>query len=224
MLMKKLIYGIIVGTLIFGIMGCSNSINNKDNKESKDNNNIAVAYEDNENTSGELDKFNANIENEYSEREKNTDIEKLIIDTFEITDDVKKDTKYYYNYIDLNNDGVDELFTYVIGPSTTGTGGSNVFIAEKQNNSWTVKQTLNLINQPIIISDNLENGMKEIIVSNSYVQEGTEPYVKLKYTADGYQSVNEGEAISNLDDIKGVQIISDDLAEDLQSENYLTLE
>lgn len=224
MLMKKLIYGIIVGTLIFGIMGCSNGINNKDNKESKENNNTAVAYEDNENTSGELDKFNANIENEYSEKEKNTDIEKLIIDTFEISDDVKKDTKYYYNYVDLNNDGVDELFTYVIGPSTTGTGGSSVLIAEKQNNIWTVKQTLNLINQPIIISDNLENGMKEIIVSNSYVQEGTEPYVKLKYTADGYQSVNEGEFISNLDDIKGVQIISDDLAEDLQSENYLTLE
>ena len=150
--------------------------------------------------------------------------EKLIMDTFEITDDIKKDTKYYYNYVDLNNDGSAELIAYVIGPSTTGTGGSSVLIAEKQNNSWNVKQTLNLINQPIIISDNLENGMKEIIVSNYDSEDGKEPYIKLKYTADGYQSVNEGEFISNLDDIKGVQIISDDLAEDLQSENYLTLE
>ena len=222
--MKKLIYGIVVGTLIFGIMGCSNGTNNKA-ANNKDVNNTAVTSENDENTTGgELDKFNANIENEYSEKEKNTDIEKLIIDTFEISDDVKKDTKYYYNYVDLNNDGVDELFTYVIGPSTTGTGGSSVLIAEKQDNNWNVKQTLNLINQPIIISDNLENGMKEIIVSNYDSEDGKEPYIKLKYTADGYQSVNEGEFISNLDDIKGVQIISDDLAEDLQSENYLTLE
>lgn len=222
--MKKLIYGIVVGTLIFGIMGCSNGTNNKA-ANNKDVNNTAVTSENDENTTGgELDKFNANIENEYSEKEKNTDIEKLIIDTFEISDDVKKDTKYYYNYVDLNNDGVDELFTYVIGPSTTGTGGSSVLIAEKQDDNWNVKQTLNLINQPIIISDNLENGMKEIIVSNYDSEDGKEPYIKLKYTADGYQSVNEGEFISNLDDIKGVQIISDDLAEDLQSENYLTLE
>ena len=216
--MKKLIYGIIVGTLIFGIMGCSNGTNNQDV------NNNAVASESDENTGGELDKLSSNIENEYSEREKNTDIEKLIIDTFEITDDVKKDTKYYYNYVDLNNDGSDEIIAFVVGPSTTGSGGSSVLIAEKQNDSWNLKQTLNLINQPIIISDNLENGMKEIIVSNADLEEGNAPYVKLKYTADGYQSVNEGEAISSLDDINGVQIISDDLADDLQSENYLTLE
>ena len=222
--MKKLIYGIVVGTLIFGIMGCSNGTNNKA-ANNKDVNNTAVTSENDENTTGgELDKLSINIENEYSEREKNTDIEKLIMDTFEITDDIKKDTKYYYNYVDLNNDGSAELIAYVIGPSTTGTGGSSVLIAEKQNNSWNVKQTLNLINQPIIISDNLENGMKEIIVSNYDSEDGKEPYIKLKYTADGYQSVNEGEFISNLDDIKGVQIISDDLAEDLQSENYLTLE
>lgn len=216
--MKKLIYGIIVGTLIFGIMGCSNGANNEDV------NNNAVTSESDENTGGELDKLSSNIENEYSEREKNTDIEKLIIDTFEITDDVKKDTKYYYNYVDLNNDGSDEIFALVVGPNTTGNGGSSVLIAEKQNDSWNLKQTLNLINQPIIISDNLENGMKEIIVSNSDLEEGNAPYVKLKYTDDGYQSVNEGEAISSLDDIKGVQIISDDLTDDLQSENYLTLE
>lgn len=222
--MKKLIYGIVVGTFIFGIMGCSNGTNNKA-ANNKDVNNTAVTSENDENTTGgELDKLSINIENEYSEREKNTDIEKLIMDTFEITDDIKKDTKYYYNYVDLNNDGSAELIAYVIGPSTTGTGGSSVLIAEKQNNSWNVKQTLNLINQPIIISDNLENGMKEIIVSNYDSEDGKEPYIKLKYTADGYQSVNEGEFISNLDDIKGVQIISDDLAEDLQSENYLTLE
>lgn len=217
--MKKLVYGIIVGTLIFGIMGCSsNGTNNADV------NNTAVTSEDNENTGGELDKLSSNIENVYSEREKNADIEKLIVDTFEITDDVKKDTKYYYNYVDLNDDGSDELFAFVVGPSTTGSGGSSILIAEKQNDSWTLKQTLNLINQPIIITDNLENGMKEIIVSNSDLEESNEPYVKLKYTVDGYQSVNEGEAISSLDDIKGVQIISDDLADDLQSENYLTLE
>lgn len=222
--MKKLIYGIVVGTLIFGIMGCSNGTNNKA-ANNKDVNNTAVTSENDENTTGgELDKLSINIENEYSEREKNTDIEKLIMDTFEITDDIKKDTKYYYNYVDLNNDGSAELIAYVIGPSTTGTGGSSILIAEKQDDNWNVKQTLNLINQPIIISDNLENGMKEIIVSNYDSEDGKEPYIKLKYTADGYQSVNEGEFISNLDDIKGVQIISDDLAEDLQSENYLTLE
>ncbi len=222
--MKKLIYGIVVGTLIFGIMGCSNGTNNKA-ANNKDINNTAVTSENDENTTGgELDKLSINIENEYSEREKNTDIEKLIMDTFEITDGIKKDTKYYYNYVDLNNDGSAELIAYVIGPSTTGTGGSSILIAEKQDDNWNVKQTLNLINQPIIISDNLENGMKEIIVSNYDSEDGKEPYIKLKYTADGYQSVNEGEFISNLDDIKGVQIISDDLAEDLQSENYLTLE
>ncbi len=222
--MKKLIYGIVVGTLIFGIMGCSNGTNNKA-ANNKDVNNTTVTSENDENTTGgELDKLSINIENEYSEREKNTDIEKLIMDTFEITDDIKKDTKYYYNYVDLNNDGSAELIAYVIGPSTTGTGGSSILIAEKQDDNWNVKQTLNLISQPIIISDNLENGMKEIIVSNSDSEDGKEPYIKLKYTADGYQSLNEGEFISNLDDIKGVQIISDDLAEDLQSENYLTLE
>lgn len=150
------------------------------------------------------------------------ELEKKIIDEFDIPKDYYSKTRYYYNYVDLNGDGIDEVFAVVVGPYTSGTGGSSAMILANIKGKLEVNQTLTLINTPVIISDKVTKGCKEIIVRRS--GGGAVPsYVVLTCSDGNYTSVNDGKEIKNLDGVKGKAIINNDMAKDLESETALTL-
>jgi hypothetical protein len=162
------------------------------------------------------------IVNQMAETDKYPDLERLIIDTFEIPEDYFESTKYYYNYVDLNFDGKDEIFVVVMGPYTSGTGGSSALIVYPVEDQLHVKQKFTLMQTPIIISEEMTDGAHEIIVyrSGGGIEEG---YVRLTCSDGEYTSVNDGVPVDSLDGIYGTAIISNDLLEDIKNGTFLTL-
>jgi hypothetical protein len=151
------------------------------------------------------------------------ELKQLIIDTYEVPQDYLSRTKYYYNYVDLNNDGAEEIFVVVMGPYTSGSGGSSAMIVYPVNDQLHVNQTMTLVQTPIIISDTITNGANEIIVYRS--GGGAEStYVKLTCSDGYYTNVSDGDPIENLDGITGTAIIANDIIKDIDSGNFLTLE
>ncbi|GKT35699.1 hypothetical protein ADUPG1_003036, partial [Aduncisulcus paluster] len=132
-------------------------------------------------------------------------------------------TKYYYNYVDLNADGHNEIFVVVMGPYTSGSGGSSAMIVYPVENNLYINQQFTLVQTPVIISDTMTKGAKEIIMFRS--GGGAEAtYVKLIANDAEYQNVNDGTPIDSLDGITGRAIISNDILKDMENGTYLTIE
>lgn len=159
-----------------------------------------------------------------AESERNAALEKTIIDYFEIPKEDFETTKYYYNYVDLDGDGKNEILTVVMGPYSSGSGGSTALhVTKKDNGELQVEQALTLIQTPIIISDEVTNGSKEIVVMNSGGgAEGN--YITLTANKGIYNSVNEGTPSKGLDGITGKAIINNDIAQDMEEGKALYLE
>lgn len=133
----------------------------------------------------------------------------------EFGEEESKATRYYYNRVDLNNDGEDEAIVVLMGMYTSGSGGSTALIMKMGENSWHVTQELTLIQTPVIISENVVNDWHEIITYRSGGgAEGT--YVVLTATDGQYTSVNDGKAIESLENVFGTAIINNDIVKELE--------
>lgn len=165
----------------------------------------------------------AGVEQQKAETEPNEELQQLIAEYYEIPDYELADSRYYYNYVDLDSDGENEIFAVVVGSYTSGSGGSSALWCAQQDGQLAVKQAFTLVNMPVIVVDNEEGGPKDLILERSGGGTETE-YVKLTCTDGVYTNVSDAEAVSDLGSVQGVAILCNDLAEDMQSGNYLTLE
>lgn len=123
------------------------------------------------------------------------------------------DVKYYYNRIDLNEDGTPETFVYLSGPLVCGTGGCSALIFQKINEEYKMLSRFSLVRTPIIISETSTNGWKDLIM---YVSGGgIEPSYKKLTFAEGTYPLNPSiQQDVEIDEVKGVGIISDNMSED----------
>ena len=167
----------------------------------------------------------AGVEQVMAETEANPELEQAIIDYYEIPEESWEATKYYYNYVDLNGDGTEEILAVVMGPYTSGTGGSSVLWVLPYAD-MAVNQSLTLINTPIIVTKDAVNG-KEFGARGLIVQRsggGAETEFVLLTCDDGvYKEVNDGEVLESPEGVEGTAIICNDLLTDMESGNYLTL-
>ncbi len=159
----------------------------------------------------------------YAEAKPNAELEKTIIDYLEIPADYLAKTKYYYNYVDLNMDKNNEIFVVVMGPYTSGTGGSTALHITQTDTGMKVNQKFTLIQTPVIISDKVTNGMKELIVRKSGGG-ATSSFVVLTYSDGKYLTVNAGTAIPGLEAVSGKAIISNDILKDTDEGKALYLQ
>ncbi len=65
--------------------------------------------------SAEQDEQNYNVMEEYSEDEEYPDLAAFLTEYYQIPEEECKETRYYYNYTDLNEDGTDEIVAVTIG-------------------------------------------------------------------------------------------------------------
>lgn len=165
---------------------------------------------------------NDNIKSILSETVSNSNLEKALIDEYDLTDEQAKETRYYYNYVDLNDDGKNEIFAEVVGPHTGGNGGNSAVIFKDNNGVLEEVDDFKFVRNPVIISSNKTNGWNDIIYESS--GEGTtKKYVVLKYDGEDYSDVDESETIYSIDDISGSAIIANDISYDKKSGNELYL-
>lgn len=153
----------------------------------------------------------------------NEKLKELIIEYYEIPEDFYETTRYYYNYVDLNADGTDEIFAIVMGPYTSGTGGSSALWVIEKEGELHVNQDFTIMNTPIVISDTMTNGAKEIIVP--YYGGGAESQYSVLTCSDGfYQRVADGKLVASMEGITGTAIIANDLYKEMEAGvNGLTL-
>lgn len=171
----------------------------------------------------EPEKLSEYITGVYAESESNSKLEETIIKYLEIPDEYLEKTMYYYNYVDLNGDGTDEIFAVVMGPYTSGTGGNTALhIIQTPTKEMHVNQKFTLIQTPIIISDKVTKGCNEIIVMRSGGGAASE-YVVLTCSDGQYKTVNEGTVIRDLKEVSGKAIICNDIVKDIEEEKALYL-
>lgn len=200
--MKK---NLIVGSLCFLLLTACNNETPNDSKTSD------VTSEE------------ASIIEKRSESQRNEALEALIIDYYEIPESFYEQTSYYYNYVDLNDDGIDELFAVFIGPYMSGSGGNSAAIISQTDGELEIVQNFTLIHTPVIISDATTNGYHNIITLRSGGGADTQ-YVKLTYQENGYETVNDAEVIKTLDTVSGQSIITNDIINDRDTGVILTLQ
>lgn len=151
-----------------------------------------------------------------AETKSNKALEALIMQEYDISKEELGQTKYFYNYLDLNNDESNEIFVVVMGPYTSGTGGdSALWVVENQGQLY-VNQRFTLANVPIIISDKVTNGYHDLIVP--YSGGGAEGGYKVLTCEEGsYEDAGQAKGIENLDGVTGKAIIANDILKEIEN-------
>lgn len=96
-----------------------------------------------------------------------------------------QETEYQVEYIDLNNDGIDEALVLLSGQYWCGTGGCNLAIFEGTASGYELVSHLSIIHAPVWISSEITSGWRDLIVEVS--GGGIEPrHVALKFNGSRY--------------------------------------
>lgn len=192
------------------------TVNGMDSKSSEDTANDTSLRNTDVNETGEatlevpMVELPSHITGMKSETEANEKLSKIIKEYYDIPVEDYESTTYYYNYVDLDNDGNQEIFAVVIGPYTSGSGGSSALWLVENGGKWHVNQAFTLVNMPVIISDNITNGYHEVVVP--YYGGGQESsYAILKYKDGLYTRVSDSETVKTLDKITGTAILTNDI-------------
>ncbi len=146
----------------------------------------------------------------------NKELQRLIIEYYEIPEEFLDTTRYYYNYVDLNCDGEDEIFTVIMGPYTSGSGGSSALWVVESAGELHVNEDFTLVNTPVILSDKVTSGCRELVIP--YYGGGAESAYSVLSCKDGYYSrVNEGTMVETLEGISGTAIIANDIGKAIEN-------
>lgn len=156
-----------------------------------------------------------------SERMPNKDIAAAVIRYYDIPQDAWPETRYYYNYADLNGDGKNEILAVVVGPYTSGSGGSSALLLLPYA-GMAVRQVFTMIHTPIIIAKRADGGASGIVVDR-YGGGARLEHVMLICRDGQYDSVDSAAAVEDYGSLEGTAIICDDLAKDLEQNGGLTL-
>lgn len=166
------------------------------------------------------------IKQEFSETEPNEQLRQTIVDHYQIPEDAWESTKYYYNYVDLDVDGKEEIIAVVIGSYTSGSGGDSALLLSETDGKLAVEQAFTLVSTPIIIAEDGTSGLtsdKKVLILKR-TGGGAEAEIVGLSSSDGvYTSVSDAEVIENPDMVKGTAILCNNLIYDMESGNYLTL-
>lgn len=176
---------------------------------------------DTDSTSGNTAWIPSEVITTLSESKPDAKLAKAIANYFGIPDTGLSQTKYYYNYVDLNNDKTNEILALVIGPYSSGSAGDTLLWI-LPNADYAVSQALALANAPIIVSDQMVNGAHQLIVPRMGGGAKTE-YVSLVCDDGSYTSISDAKAVSNLSEVTGKAIICNDIIRDVENNTALTL-
>ncbi len=131
-------------------------------------------------------------------------------------------TRYYYNYINLNEDETMEVFVQLVGPYTSMSDGDIGLLFSAKADGYQLLQKFTMITNPILISNQVTNGWHDIILN--FTGSGAKPgRILMQYDGNSYPDPGEAPTIADDVQVGGTAILSDDYASDLQSGRGLYL-
>jgi hypothetical protein len=101
------------------------------------------------------------------EKKRNRDVEKAILAAYDINSTEDSTTRYYYNYVDLNGDGINEVLVYLFAGKFCGTGGCDGALLRKTNGRYKLINYFEPVRNPIFISTKKTKGWRDVIFFNS---------------------------------------------------------
>lgn len=160
---------------------------------------------------------------EYAEEEEYPRLAEFLAEYYDIKEEKRYDTRYYYNYYDLNNDGKDEIITAVISEELTSRGGDPVLFLKEEDEGFFVLEEFEQVHTPIAISEAQTNGWHDIIL-NVYGGGMEEGYLLYRHGVGG--TYQEGDSILYDEmprDNPITQILSNNLIDDMDRGDYMTI-
>lgn len=172
----------------------------------------------------EEDSMGSSLDVVYAEEAEYPQLAEFLIAYYQVPEEEQARTRYYYNYIDLNEDGTDEIFAVVIGDYTEGkSGGAPAVILNVDGDGhFTVLEAFAEINTPVMISTNVTNGWRDIILDRYGLHDG-DGYLICQYQPEGGYQTEYNELVEELEPIPCTQILSNNLIDDMDQGRYLTL-
>lgn len=159
----------------------------------------------------------------YAEEAHNAALAQFLADYYGIDEESCRNTRYYYNYYDLNQDGQDEVIATVLSEELTDGSGNPVLILSGQEGEFSVLESFDWAHTPIYLRQSMTNGWCDLIL-NIYGKGLENGYRLYRHSAGGgYQ---DGESILYDDlprDLPIVQILSNNLIDDYDRGDYLTI-
>lgn len=158
------------------------------------------------------------------ETERNEDLEKLITKTYLIPEEYAADTYYFYNYIDLDQDGTDEIICALRGDYVSGVGGDAGLIVKQTDEGMEAYLEMFLVRTPIVLANHATGGSRDLVVPH-YTPDGILGYKGMKYekTSGDYYNVAAGEDTANLSGISGTAYLCGDMEAMIENGTALSL-
>lgn len=161
---------------------------------------------------------------EYAEEEVYPALAEFLGTYYQIPDEYQSKTRYYYNYVDLNDDGKNEIFAAVIGEYTQKDAGDPaLLLMAEEDGTFMVLEDFPEIHTPVTISEETANGWHDLIfkVYGKGVQSGYQVYT---YTSEtGKYQTDEAAFFEEMPQVSGTQILANNLIDDMDKGRYLTL-
>lgn len=159
--MKKTLGMVFFLTVLAGMAGCGqkNTANTTEQTDTQTEKTLEEHF-----FSAEQDEQNYNVMEEYSEDEEYPELAAFLTEYYQIPEEECKETRYYYNYTDLNEDGTDEIVAVTIGDTTSDNRGDAALILRPgENGQFEVLGAFSQIHTPVMISEDMENDWHTII-------------------------------------------------------------
>jgi hypothetical protein len=151
----------------------------------------------------------SNIDFIESEDKPNLRIERALEKEFLLNPNNDK-LRYLYNRIKLKDSNKYQILVYLEGPRFCTENGGTLVVIEEKNDRYIITSRINNIINPVIVSENINNGYKDLIVK--VINRGKEEFRVLKYNGNSYP-INplREERLKKNTKVEGVSVISDDL-------------
>ena len=173
--------------------------------------------------SAEEDEYVPTVIEVFSEDAPYQELADFLADYYQIPEEYQSETRYYYNYIDLNDDGLMEIFAIVIGEYTESSSGDPaVILSVDETGEFVVIEAFASIRTPITISEQTTNGWHDIIYY-AYGGDEEDGYRICHYNPEGGYQTELNEIVDELEPVGGTQILSNNLIDDMDQGRYLTL-
>ena len=159
----------------------------------------------------------------HADREKNQELADFLIAYYQIPEEFCAETRYYYDMVDLNEDGTEEILAVVVGEYTECDGGDPAVILEQSEQGYQVLESFAYVRTPVYVSDTMTDGWHDLIFPAYGGEEGTGFRVFHYQDGIGYQNENM-EFMEDMDEnFCGKKMIADNFIDDMDKGNYLTL-
>ena len=152
------------------------------------------------------------------------DLRQAIVLAVDIPEEYWANTRCYFNYFDLNDDGRREVIAVLIGPYTSGSGGNMAVLLTEKQGSWQLQQLMTLIHAPVLVTKEKTNGYYNLQVLRAGGGTEVEP-VQLTYGEDGfYTRVSNAPAVEIKKNMEGTLLLNNDISKDMIDGGWLSLE